>query len=147
MLTYLRYALATICFALSVACLGLWGLSSLRSDKVDYVTLPVPPRTLAVQTCGGGAVIWLEDAKRPLGWHASPLTSIAKAIFAEQLREQGRFGTINSSVFFPLWYPALVFALALASVSILRLGRRFTLRSSIIATTVVAGLLGMVVAL
>jgi hypothetical protein len=42
---------------------------------------------------------------------------------------------------FPLWYPALIFALA--GVGVLRLGRRFTLRSAIIATTVVAGLLGM----
>jgi hypothetical protein len=48
-------------------------------------------------------------------------------------------------VHFPLWYPALIFALA--GVAAMRLGRRFTLRSAIIATTVVAGLLGMVVAL
>jgi hypothetical protein len=34
-----------------------------------------------------------------------------------------------------------------AGVAALRLGRRFTLRSAIIATTVVAGLLGMAVAL
>ena len=46
---------------------------------------------------------------------------------------------------FPLWYPALIFALA--GVASLRLGRRFTLRSAIIATTVVAGLLGMAVIL
>jgi hypothetical protein len=39
--------------------------------------------------------------------------------------------------FFPLWYPALIFALA--GVAVLRLGRRFTLRSAIIATAVVAG--------
>jgi hypothetical protein len=48
-------------------------------------------------------------------------------------------------VFFPLWFPAVTFALA--GVGTLRLGRRFTLRSALIATTVVAGLLGMVVAL
>jgi hypothetical protein len=46
-------------------------------------------------------------------------------------------------VSFPLWYPALIFALA--GVASIRIGRRFTLRSAIIATTVVAGLLGMVV--
>jgi hypothetical protein len=51
----------------------------------------------------------------------------------------------NGLVVFPLWYPALVFALA--GIGALRLGRRFTLRSAIIATAVVAGLLGMVVAL
>ena len=45
---------------------------------------------------------------------------------------------------FPLWYPTLVFALA--GFGALR-HDRFTLRSAIIATTVAAGLLGMVVAL
>jgi hypothetical protein len=47
------------------------------------------------------------------------------------------------SLHFPLWYPALIFALA--GVATLRLGRCFTIRSAIIATTVVAGLLGMAV--
>jgi hypothetical protein len=48
-------------------------------------------------------------------------------------------------LWFPTWYPALIFALA--GVAALRLGRRFTLRSAIIGTAVVAGLLGMAVAL
>ena len=43
------------------------------------------------------------------------------------------------------WYPAIVFALA--AVGVLRLGKPFTIRSALIATTVVAVLLGMVVAL
>jgi len=58
---------------------------------------------------------------------------------------QGQFGSFANGVYFPLWYPALIFALA--GVGALRLGRRFTLRSAIIATTVVAGLLGMAVVL
>ncbi|MBL9161898.1 MAG: hypothetical protein JNL18_04055 [Planctomycetaceae bacterium] len=37
--------------------------------------------------------------------------------------------------------------IALAGLAALRLGRRFTLRSSIIATTLVAGLLGLAVIL
>jgi hypothetical protein len=48
-------------------------------------------------------------------------------------------------IFFPLWYPSLIFTLA--GVASLRLDCRFTLCSAIIATTVVAGLLGMAVAL
>ena len=55
------------------------------------------------------------------------------------------FGSSHNSAFFPLWYPALIFALA--GVATLNLGRRFTLRSAVIATTVVAGLLGMAVIL
>jgi hypothetical protein len=49
------------------------------------------------------------------------------------------------SAHFPLWFPALVFTLA--GVASLILDRRFTLRSAIIATAVVAGLLGMMVGL
>ena len=51
----------------------------------------------------------------------------------------------HRSLYFPLWYPALIFALA--GVAALKLGRRFTLRLAIIATTVVAGLLGVIVTL
>jgi hypothetical protein len=46
---------------------------------------------------------------------------------------------------FALWYPALIFALA--GVAAVRLDRRFTLRSALIATTVLAALLGMAVSL
>ena len=56
-----------------------------------------------------------------------------------------RYGASGAAVYFPLWYPALIFALA--GVGVLRLGRRFTLRTAIIATAVVAGLLGMAVVL
>ncbi|WP_145430030.1 hypothetical protein [Lacipirellula limnantheis] len=65
--------------------------------------------------------------------------------FNEELNRQGMVGRYRSAVYFPLWYPALIFALA--GVGTLRLGRRFTIRSAIVATTVVAGLLGMAVAL
>jgi hypothetical protein len=61
-----------------------------------------------------------------------------------------RFGRFHfdwetATAYLPLWYPALIFALA--GVGALRLGHRFTLRSAIIATTVVAGLLGVAVIL
>ena len=56
-----------------------------------------------------------------------------------------RFRFDGRTIYFPIWYPALIFPLA--GVGALRLGRRFTLRSAIIATTVVAGLLGMAVGL
>jgi hypothetical protein len=55
------------------------------------------------------------------------------------------FGRLPFGIYFPLWYPSLIFALA--GVASLRLGRRFTLRSAIIAMTVVAGLLGIAVIL
>lgn len=58
---------------------------------------------------------------------------------------QGLFGGGRRSVYFPLWYPVL--ALGLLAVFIHRFSGRFTLRSVLIALTVVAGLLGMAVAL
>ncbi|QDT72231.1 hypothetical protein [Lacipirellula limnantheis] len=67
------------------------------------------------------------------------------ALFNRVRDSEGLFGLGTQSVYFPLWYPALVFALT--SVAALRLGRRFTIRSAIVATTVVAGLLGMAVIL
>jgi len=57
------------------------------------------------------------------------------------MAKRRQFGRYGPGVYCPHWYPALIFALA--GVGTLRLGRRFTLRSAIIATTVVAGLLGM----
>ncbi|WP_145434224.1 hypothetical protein [Lacipirellula limnantheis] len=61
-------------------------------------------------------------------------------------RRRHQFGPYRpSGIYFPHWYPALIFALA--SVGALRFGRRFTLRSAILATTVVAGLLWMAVGL
>jgi hypothetical protein len=48
-------------------------------------------------------------------------------------------------MYFPIWFPALVFALAAGAA--IRLGRQFTLRSALVGMSVVAALLGMVVAL
>jgi len=53
--------------------------------------------------------------------------------------------TRSGRLYFSLGYASLIFDLA--GVASLRLGRRFTLRSAIIATMVVAGLLGMAVGL
>ena len=70
---------------------------------------------------------------------------VAEDAFTPDRSDDGWFGSRHSHVWFPIWYPALIFALA--GVASLRLGRRFTIRSAIIATTVVAGLLGMAVIL
>ena len=47
--------------------------------------------------------------------------------------------------YFPLWYPAIIFALA--GVAVLRLSRQFSIRSALITTTVLATLIGMTVIL
>jgi hypothetical protein len=57
----------------------------------------------------------------------------------------GLFRVYKNSIHFPLWHPTLV--LALAAVAAIRVGRRFTLWATIVATTIIAALLGMVAAL
>ena len=54
-----------------------------------------------------------------------------------------QFGHGKRRLYFPLWYPALVFTLA--GVGVLRFRRQFSIRSALIATTAVAALVGMAV--
>ncbi|WP_152099414.1 hypothetical protein [Lacipirellula parvula] len=68
-------------------------------------------------------------------------TTVAK----QELAECGDFGLVRNNLLFPLWYPALVFALA--AVAAIRVGRQFTLRSALVGMSVAAALLGMAVAL
>jgi hypothetical protein len=72
--------------------------------------------------------------------------ALRAAIIEWQIRKSrsGLFGQSGRAVYFSLWYPALIFAIA--AVATLRIGR-FTLRSAIIATTVACVLLGLAVAL
>jgi hypothetical protein len=88
---------------------------------------------LALGTPAGEAIIDYPVALERYGW------------FERTSSRRDRFVFSQDAIVCPLWYPALIFALA--GVASLTLGRRFTLRSAIIATTVVAGLLGMAVAL
>ena len=150
MLVYLRYTLATFCFTASVGCVGLWWRSTTTRHAVHCST--------------GVGTVWVEAqqgyiaAQQPdHGWTPTGLDmdqyyqSVPTTLESEEglrgsIHAFGHFGMLGFHfVHFPLWYPALVFALA--GVAVLRLGRRFTLRSAIIATTIVAGLLGMAVGL
>ena len=152
MLTYLRYALATVCFLASVGCLALWW----RSEKLPMVesvsgTLNTN-KSLAVTTyCGRCTVTLLDFATTPWRFRMNgPYDSEFRARNTgyPRFKLEANFSRPTRGLYvcqFPIWYPALIFALA--GVGALRLDRRFTLRSAIIATTVVAGLLGMAVAL
>jgi hypothetical protein len=147
MLTYLRYALATICLALSVACLGLWVLTVTAKDVLGIRCRETQAET-GIAADHGFASVWISGyppSTQRLGWGFAAFDTDGPPWFANLVESEGRFGASDDTAYFPLWYAALVFALA--GVAALRLGRRFTLRSAIIATTVVAGLLGMVVAL
>jgi hypothetical protein len=61
------------------------------------------------------------------------------------IKEHGLFGHTAIGYYFPLWYPALIFALA--GVAALRFRRQFSIRSALVCLTVVAALLGMAVTL
>ena len=153
MLTYLRYTLATVCFAASVGCLALWWRSATTSDSWNGPHIANPHRELGLRT-------WVGLFKASIGstrsdpvepWHhSSSIISEAERDFKSQYVASFRcFGALHyyggMDVHLPIFYPALIFALA--GVGALRLGRRFTLRSAIIATTVLAGLLGVAVIL
>lgn len=156
MLTSLRYALATFCFAASVGCLALWWRSTLYRDIV-FVRMCSPPcRLFSILTIDGLASVGAH-ASNSAGLVAFGVRHdaalISRPSFSPEVQERlrkegafgGNFGGPSEGVHFPLWYPALVFALVGVGAS--RLGRRFTLRSAIIATTAVAGLLGMATAM
>jgi hypothetical protein len=157
MLKSLRYALATFCFAASVGCLGLWWRSF---NTRDLVLIDLIAETHCVlDSYGGEAFVecseYTFDApwQRQISHHAmsddqSLFYSARSAVEFDEIinesngiKNEGRFEFRSNSMKFPLWYAALIFTLA--GVAAMRFGRRFTLRSAIIATTVVAGLLGM----
>jgi hypothetical protein len=152
MLTYLRYALATFCFAASVGCVALWWRSYTISDAA-FGPSPTPEHIIHFRAFRGsfavGHLAPLIPAKAlPISsWHYSvERISDDFELFDSRRRPIANFGRTNGGGFyFPLWYPALI--VALAGIVSLRLDRRFTLRSAIITTTVVAGLLGMAVGL
>jgi hypothetical protein len=152
MLPYLRYALATCCFAASVGCLALWQRSMTHADYVVGPSRILPGRAVYFGCASGcsTAGFFSENnfATFPNWKHiVTPVTDDLRSTYTVMLNHGGlfQFSTEYEQITFPIWYSALIFALA--GVASLRLGRRFTLRSAIIATTVVAGLLGMAVGL
>ena len=145
MATTLRYALTTVCFAPCLGCLALWGWSLKNPQHVLYAGLSTEWIESRVQLwdvvaeVGVAAPIvapppkylWYEFTfmgEKPAGWGAGD-----------------NFGVTQNSIYFPLWYPALIFALA--GVGVLRFRRQFSIRSIMIATTIVASLIGMAVTL
>ncbi|BBO32910.1 hypothetical protein [Lacipirellula parvula] len=149
MTAYLRYALATTCFVLSVACLGLWGWAS--ADRDFYWSYPLASEKVVVQSANGMVTLGkIPSFSRRSGielyfFNVREEARFEKLGYPEGGDEKvGWFGAVGPFYYFPLWYPILVFTLA--GIGALRLGR-FTLRSALIATTVVAGLLGMAAAL
>ena len=136
--------LVTFCFAASVGCLALWPISHW---KVFYLYVRQPSVANSLETESGylfACRFKVKNAQWRVNLQTKPLPPESRQLISDLISEEGHFASIGIGVMFPLWYPALICALAGAA---LRLGRRFTLRSAIIAMTLVAGLLGMAVVL
>ena len=150
MLIYLRYSLATFCFAASVGGLALWWRSESHIDLVS-VNLPSKNYVQIGTSCGDCGLGFHTDASlegkywehtsQPVEFEYRVLIAHRPNFAASSRPVRGNW--TYYSCHFPLWFLSLIFALA--GVSALRLGRRFSLRSAIIATAVGAGLLGMAV--
>ncbi|QDT74521.1 hypothetical protein [Lacipirellula limnantheis] len=159
MAKYVRYALASVCFAASVACLALWWRSMTRWDAL-YLPNNFPAKhRLSLSSVQG----MLEAKCIELGpsysgeWaHYSSPTEIAAYYMYPDIHTRESFGgwdarkagvTKTRAIFiwFPHWYAALIFALL--GVGVLRFRRQFSIRSAMICLTVVAALLGMAVVL
>jgi hypothetical protein len=155
MIKAIRYTLAAICLAASVGCLALWWRSYGTGNSVQIPNgiNPGPDSELIfVTTFRGRGNIATGTNNLLVGFPSPPVewdfTSTALDKFPESLGmdryRDDHFGRIPNGVFFPLCYPALVFAIA--AIAAIRIGR-FTLRSALVGMSVVAALLGIAVAL
>ncbi|BBO32500.1 hypothetical protein [Lacipirellula parvula] len=153
MLKALRYTLAAICLAASVGCLALWWRSHAAWDFINVPSYVYRTRTVNLQSMPGTVSVQLLDkeasaylAANNLLWrHSVAFESTIDDRLLSLIHASGAFGRLSYGVYFPHWYAALVFALA--AVAAIRIGRQFTLRSALVGMSVVAALLGMVVAL
>ena len=150
---YIRYTLAALCLTASVGCLTLWWRSMIRYDLLTGPCPVSPRRQMTIDSMVGtiGVDVWPEDltsqyrTKESSHWRHDESPNETAMRRLHQNRYGGEhFGVNGTAIHFPIWYPALVFALA--GVSILRVGR-FTIRSALVGMTIVAVLLGMVVVL
>lgn len=155
MAKFIRYSLATVCFAASIGCLALW----IRGLLIPWcVSLDIFNSVVSGQVIIGEGDVSVRHYSFPSGltvppsigvshYYKVPPAQMPNGAAAEQAESdsRGMFGRIGNMVFFPLWYPAINFALA--GVAALRISRQFSIRSALITVSLVAALLGMAVAL
>ena len=144
----IRYALAALYFTASVGCLALWGLIAARPNSAHFAIFVLYPLTIEVQFCDGEAKIaLLRRFRRTVsGLVRTFSTGVLDGVYPTQFGRTIKYQTNGfRSVFFPLRFPALMFALA--GIGVLRFRRQFSIRSTLIATTVVAVLIAMAVTL
>ena len=141
---FLRYGLATLCFGVSIGCLALWWAGVSLNDRLTLPQYVPPNRLLLLECCAGFVVITSADQ---IGLPVEAFQSIPHnsnvrlAALKSRIGRGGQFGVVGRTLYFPLWYPAL--AAAFIGVGLLRIRRRFTTRSTICTTSVLAIWLGI----
>jgi hypothetical protein len=139
MMRFLRYSLATICFAASVACLLLWWRSTTHIDYMKSLRTSVAHPAFMAKSLRGRIVVDLGHiACRSAGWRfvSKPIPPSVAAL--EPRRSafgiESEFDIIT--VRFPTWLPAIVFAVA--SIIAIRIPFKFSLRLLLTVMTIVA---------
>jgi hypothetical protein len=146
----IRYTLAAICLMASIGCLALSWRSHSYSEFFSGPSV-IKGEMLYLHALRGTGTLGTQATTRASLWKygSRPRVEVESASSTNG-DENGRlFGASWSdsawAINFPVLYPALVFALA--GVATLRFRRQFSIRSALVAVTVVAALLGMVVIL
>ena len=144
-----RYVLTIVCFVASISSLALWWQSLLHYRSLSGPT-HLSDVIFSFNVLDGGANLFLRSSKSIPPWKYESYPIKPGSIARLQEPMEGRsFGmrTVGYTYwcFFPLWYAALLFALA--GVAALRFRRQFSIRSALITMAVIASLLGMVVIL
>jgi hypothetical protein len=116
MAKFIRYALATVCFAASVGCLALWRRSYQASDRFESTLPGMRSHEFAAWTYDGNLILTSEPTLTPnpvgLRWSINRI-GWGQDLIDEDMAYQGCFGRLNDlGPYCPLWYPTLVFALA-----------------------------------
>ena len=150
MANLIRYALATLCFAVSIGFLALWWRSFNYSETFSGPSV-FQGEMLYLHALRGTGTLGTQVIARTPHWKygSRPRAEVESPDSTDGDEHGRRFGAVWKDaawfITFPVLYPALVFALA--GLGVLRFRRQFSIRTALIATTIVAALIAMAVIL
>jgi hypothetical protein len=142
MLKYLRIAVTALCLAACVLLIALW-IRSYRVQDVVYGWFPFPGYLQINSTCGDIKIIANAEKQEAVWRYNSRAPEARGRNWFFNLEQHNRFGWwLDITV--PHWSLSLALA-GLAALISVHWSRRFSLRTLLIATTVVAVGLGLIV--
>lgn len=140
MAKFIRYTLATVCFAASVGCLALHIHHLANPDTIYELELRSPySGTLFLRLeCGFVAATILPDKRHGFGgsWTARNIPGLAKVLG----QPDAPFGFAPVGIYFPLWCFGML--CELVGVGVLRFHRQFSIRST--ATMIMAAVAALI---